>query len=475
MTADDVLKLIKENDIRFVDFRFIDFPGTQQHFTVPANQVDADVFEEGLGFDASSIRGWATIDQSDMLIVPDLKTVKIDPFYEHPTVTVLCDIVDPITRESYGRDPRGVVKRAEAYLKSSGIGDTCFIGPELEFFLFSEARFDYSSNSSMHFVDSIEGIWNSGYDEREDYGRPNLGGKLPHKGGYFPNPPADTLQDVRSEMCEVMNELGLDIEAHHHEVATGGQCEIDMKFDTLLSMADKSTIYKYVVKNVARRHALGATFMPKPLFEDNGSGMHTHISIWKDGTNLFAGNQYAGFSETGLHFIAGVLKHARAIIAFTNPTVNSYKRLVPGYEAPVNLAYSARNRSACIRIPMLSNNPKAKRMEFRCPDPSANPYFAYSALMMAGLDGINNKLDPGEPLDKNIYDLPPEIAKSVPKAPASLEEALQALEEDHEFLLKGDVFTEDLIENHIAYKTEEEVDAIRLRPHPYEFMLYYDI
>ncbi|MDX1973658.1 MAG: type I glutamate--ammonia ligase [Candidatus Sumerlaeia bacterium] len=474
MQAADVLKLIKDKGIKFVDYRFTDFPGTQQHTTVPANMVDEGTFENGHGFDASSIRGWAEINNSDMLIVPDPSTAQIDPFFEHPTLSLVCDVVDPITREAYGRDPRGVARRAEAYLKSSGLGDTCYIGPELEFFLFNEARYDYKNNSSMHVIDSIEAFWNSGKDEREEYGRPNLGAKIANKGGYFPVPPTDSLHDIRSEMVTLMNEAGLNIECHHHEVATAGQCEIDMKFDSLLTMADKAMTYKYIVKNVAARHGLTACFMPKPIYGDNGSGMHTHISIWKGGTNLFAGNGYAGLSEAGLYFIGGIMKHARAIIAFSNPTTNSYRRLVPGYEAPVNIAYSARNRSACIRIPMLSTSPKAKRVEFRCPDPAANPYFSFPALLMAGLDGIQNKIHPGDPLDKNIYDLPAEIAKTVPKAPYSLDEALSALEEDHEFLLKGGVFTEDIIQNHIEYKLKNEVDAIRLRPHPYEFMMYYD-
>ncbi len=475
MRPEEVIKTIEEQGIKFVDIKFMDFPGTQQHFTIPVNDFNVDVFEDGLGFDGSSIRGWSEIDQSDMLVMPDPTTAMVDPFTDYPTITLVGNILDPITREKYTRDPRNTAIKAEAYLKSTGIGDTVFIGPELEFFLFSEARYAYEPHTSFHLVDSPEGIWNSGKDERDDYGRPNLGAKIPHKGGYFPNQPTDTQQDIRNEIVDIMNSAGMQIERHHHEVATAGQNEIDMRFDTLLTMGDRCALYKYIVKNVARRHGLSACFMPKPLFGDNGSGMHTHVSIWKGGENTFAGNGYAGMSENALFFIGGILKHARALLAFTNPTTNSYKRLVPGYEAPVNLAYSARNRSAAIRIPMFNMSPKAKRIEFRCPDPSCNPYWAFSAILMAGLDGIQNRLHPGDPLDKNIYDLPAEIAKAVPKACGSLEEALQALEEDHEFLLKGDVFTEDVIETWIEYKLKNEVDALRLRPHPYEFMLYYDI
>lgn len=475
MKPAEVMKLIKDQNIKFVDFRFMDFPGTQQHFTIPSQDVNEEVFEEGLGFDGSSIRGWSVIDQSDMLVMPDAATAMVDPFYKIPTISVVGNIVDPITKERYTRDPRNVAIKAQDYLISTGIGDTAFFGPELEFFLFNELRFSYGSNHASHFVDSPEGIWNSNKDERADFGRPNLGHKIPHKGGYFPLPPADTLQNIRSEMVDLMNSAGLAVERDHHEVATAGQCEIDFRFDTLLHAADKCAIYKYIVRNVAHRHGLTACFMPKPLFGDNGSGMHTHVSIWKSGKNLFAGNGYAGMSEQALFFIGGLLKHARAVLAFTNPTTNSYKRLVPGYEAPVNLAYSARNRSAAIRIPMYSGSEKAKRIEFRCPDPTCNPYYAFAAIMMAGLDGIQNRIHPGDPLDKNIYDLPPEIAKGVPKACGSLDDALKALEEDHEFLLKGDVFTEDVIETWIEYKTINEVDALRLRPHPYEFFLYSDM
>jgi len=470
----DVLKLMKENNVKFVDVKFMDFPGTQQHFTVSAKNFDEGTFEDGLGFDGSSIRGWKSIDQSDMIVMPDAETAIIDPFCDIPTLSIIGNILDPITREKYSRDPRNTAIKAEAYLKSTGIGDTCFVGPELEFFVFSEARYNFSPNEAFFVLDSEEAAWNMGKDDREDYGRPNLGRKIPYKGGYFPNQPTDTLQNLRSEIVDLMNQYGMDIELHHHEVATAGQCEIDMRFDSLLHMADRSALYKYIIKNVCYRHGLTATFMPKPLYGDNGSGMHTHMSIWKNGKNLFAGNGYAGLSETALFFIGGVLKHARAILAFSNPTTNSYKRLVPGYEAPVNLAYSQRNRSAAIRIPMYNQSDKAKRIEFRCPDPAANPYWVFSALMMAGIDGVQNRISPGDPLDKNIYDLPADIAKAVPKACGSLEESLQALEEDHEFLLKGDVFTEDVIETWIEYKMQAEVDALRLRPHPYEFVLYYD-
>jgi len=475
MNPKEVLKLCKEKNVRFVDMKFMDFPGTQQHFTVPVSELEESTFEDGLGFDGSSIRGWQAIDQSDMLVMPDPTTAMVDPFCEIPTLSLTCNVVDPITKEKYTRDPRNTALKAEAYLKSTGIGDQVYFGPELEFFVFNEIRYSYSPNSSFHYIDSDEAIWNSARDEWETHGRPNLGGKIKHKEGYFPLPPTDTLQNLRSEIVSIMQECGINIETHHHEVATAGQCEIDMRFDTLTHMADMAALYKYVIKNVARRHNMTATFMPKPVFADNGSGMHVHVSIWKGNKNLFAGNGYAGLSETALHFIGGVLKHANAILAFTNPTVNSYRRLVPGYEAPVNLAYSQRNRSAAVRIPMYSASEKAKRIEFRCPDPSCNTYWGFSALLMAGLDGIQNNIDPGTPLDKNIYDLPAEEAKSIPKTCGSLEQALASLEEDHEFLLKGDVFTEDVIETWIEYKTKEEVDAVRLRPHPYEFFLYYDV
>lgn len=470
MTGKDVLDLIKKEDVQIVDLRFMDFPGMQQHFSIPVAHIDADSFTDGLGFDGSSIRGWQAINESDMLVMPQPQTAFIDPFMKVKTLVMTCNIADPLTGEAYTRDPRNIARKAENYLKSLGIGDTAFIGPEAEFFIFDDVRFDQNEHSGYYFLDSEEGSWNSGRDEK-----PNLGYKPRYKEGYFPVPPSDMLQDIRSEMVVIMQQIGLTVEAHHHEVATGGQCEIDMRFAPLLEMADNMTKYKYVVKNVARAHNKTATFMPKPLFKDNGSGMHTHLSIWKDGKNIFFGDGYAGLSEAALHAIGGILKHAPAILAITNPTTNSYKRLVPGYEAPVNLAYSRRNRSAAVRIPMYSNSEKAKRFEFRCPDPSSNPYLGFSALLMAAIDGIQNKIDPGQPLDRNIYDMKPEEAKAIPKTPGSLREALDALEADHEFLLKGDVFTKDVIETWIEYKRTNEALELDLRPHPYEFKLYYDI
>ncbi|MCC5875219.1 MAG: type I glutamate--ammonia ligase [Candidatus Sumerlaeia bacterium] len=474
MKPTEVIKLIKEKDLKFVDFKFTDIPGVQQHFTIPASELSESTFEDGLGFDGSSVRGWAEINESDMLLLPDPATAMVDPFCSIPTLSLVGNIADPITRERYPRDPRNIAINAENYLKSTGIGDTCFIGPELEFFLFNEVRFHSKPNSTSYLVDSIEGIWNSGRDERADFGRPNLGNKIRYKEGYFPLPPVDTLQNVRSEMCQVMIDCGINVEAQHHEVASGGQCEIDMRFDKLLHMADMALLYKYIIRNVAARHNLSACFMPKPIYGDNGSGMHTHISVWKEGKNLMAGNGYAGLSEFALNFIGGILHHAPSVLAFSNPSTNSYKRLVPGYEAPINLAYSQRNRSASIRIPMYSGSEKAKRVEFRCPDPLANPYLSFSALLMAGLDGVQNKIDPGKPLDKNIYDLPKEEAKAVKKAPESFGASLDALESDYEFLLRGDVFTEDFVLNYIEWKRENEIKPLSLRPHPYEFELYYN-
>ena len=471
MNAKEVLEFAKENNVVMVDLRFTDWPGTWQHCSFPINEIAEEHFEDGLGFDGSSIRGWQAIHESDMLMVPDSTTAFIDPFYKHPTLVLLSNIIDPITKEPYSRDPRFIARKAENYLMQSGIGDTAYFGPEAEFFIFNDARFSTGTNHGFYEVDSVEGAWNSGRDEDGA----NLAYKPRAGGGYFPVPPTDSMQDIRTEMCLVMQKLGITVEAQHHEVATGGQAEIDMKFETLVQMADQLLKYKYVVKQVARQNGLTATFMPKPLFEDNGSGMHTHQSIWKDGKPLMAGDGYAGFSELGLYYIGGILEHSKALAAFTNPTVNSYKRLVPGYEAPVNLAYSSRNRSAACRIPMYSPSPKTKRVEVRYPDPACNPYLAFSAMLMAGIDGIENKIDPGEPLDKNIYALSPEEAAGVPTMPASLEEALAALHEDHEFLLKGDVFTHDAIETWIEYKRENEVDPIRLRPHPHEFEIYFDI
>ena len=473
MDAKKALEFAKKSNVVMVDLKFTDWPGMWQHFSVPAHELEESSFEDGFGFDGSSIRGWQAIHASDMLVIPDPKTAMLDPFCKHPTLSLICDIVDPVTREHYTRDPRWIASKAANYLKSSRLGDTVYFGPELEFFVFNSARYETAPNKGFYEIDSIEGKWNSGREE--DWGQPNLGYKPRYKEGYFPVPPTDTLQDVRSEMCLVMEEMGISIEAQHHEVATAGQAEIDMKFSPIVEMADKTMLYKYVVKNVARRHGLTATFMPKPLFQDNGSGMHCHQSIWKDGKPLFAGSGYAGLSEMALHYIGGILKHARALAGFTNPTTNSYKRLVPGYEAPVNLAYSSRNRSAACRIPMYSESPKAKRVEVRFPDPACNPYLAFAAMTMAGIDGIENKIDPGDPLDKNIYALTPEEAAGIPVMPGSLEEALDELEADKEFLLKGDVFTDDAIDTWVAYKREAEVDAVRLRPHPHEFELYFDI
>jgi len=470
MTPEQVLAMAKENGVKVLDIRFMDYPGVWQHFSVPIGELEEGSFEDGFGFDGSSIRGWQPINASDMLVVPDASTAKIDPFFKVPTLVLIGNIVDPITREAYSRDPRNIARKAEAYLKSTGIGDTAFIGPEAEFFIFDDIRYDSQRNSCFYAVDSVEGIWNTGRCEE-----PNLGYKPRHKEGYFPVPPTDKFQDLRTDMMLTLESLGIDVECQHHEVATSGQAEIDMRFKPLLQMADQLMWFKYVLKNVAYKAGHTVTFMPKPLFEDNGTGMHTHISIWKDGNPLFAGDKYAGVSQDALYAIGGILKHCRALCALTNPTTNSYKRLVPGFEAPVNLAYSSRNRSASIRIPMYSASPKAKRIEFRTPDPSCNGYLAFSAMLMAVLDGIENKMDPGDPLDKNIYDLPPEELAEIPSAPGSLDEALAALKEDHDFLLKGDVFTEDAIEMWIDYKTDSEVNPVKLRPHPHEFFLYYDI
>lgn len=462
--------MAKENSARVVDLRFIDFPGLWQHFTVPMGELSESSFEDGFGFDGSSFRGWQPIHTSDMLVVPDADTAKMDPFFKIPTLVLICDIIDPITHEAYTRDPRFIARKAETYLKSTGLGDTAYIGPEAEFFIFDDIRFESSNNRAFYEIDSIEGAWNTGRDEQ-----PNLGYKPRHKEGYFPVPPMDKFQDLRSEMLVTLENLGIAVEAQHHEVATAGQAEIDIRFEPLLEMADKLMWFKYVLKNVAVKNGHTVTFMPKPIFEDNGSGMHTHISIWKDGKPLFAGDQYAGISQEALYGIGGILKHCKALCAFTNPTTNSYKRLVPGFEAPVNLAYSSRNRSAAIRLPMYSTSPKAKRIEFRTPDPSCNGYLAFSAILMAVIDGIENKIDPGDPLDKNIYDLPPEELASIESTPGSLQGALQALKDDHDFLLKGDVFTQDAIDMWISYKTENEVNPLNLRPHPHEFFLYYDI
>ncbi len=471
-TPADVMRAIKDQGVEIVDLRLTDLPGMQQHTSYPATMFEEEAMIDGLGFDGSSIRGFQQIQASDMLLMPDVSTAFIDPFMAHKTLVMFCAIKDPVSLELYGRDPRGVAIKAEQHLIDSGVGDKAFFGPEAEFFIFDNVQYGSDANYASYMVDSGEGWWNTDSDEPGG----NLGYKIRPKEGYFPVPPSDTLQDIRSEMALIMNELGLNVECHHHEVATGGQCEIDMKFDTLVAMADKMMKYKYVVKNVARRHGKSATFMPKPLYGDNGSGMHVHSSIWNGSTPTFGDEAgIAKLSQTALYYIGGILKHARAILAFAAPTVNSYHRLVPGYEAPVNLAWSLRNRSAAVRIPMYSDSLKAKRAEFRCPDPSANPYLAFSAILMAGLDGIKNKIDPGDPVDKNIYDLPPEELAEIPSVPGSLEEAVQALKDDHEFLLEGDVFTKDFIDNYIGYKSETEIEPFKLRPHPYEFTLYYDI
>lgn len=469
-TAADVLKSIGDMDVRMIDLRFADLPGTWQHFSVPPSAVDDTALEEGIGFDGSSIRGFQEIQESDMLVVPDPATAFLDPFEPERTVVLICTIRDPDTGQPYSRDPRYIATKAENHLKSTGLADVSYFGPEAEFFVFNDVRYAQGINYAFHEVDSQEGIWNSGEAEA-----PNLGHKPRQKEGYFPVPPVDSMQGLRTEMVLTLEKLGIRVEAHHHEVATAGQGEIDMRFTTLTRMADNLMMYKYVVKNVARKHGLTATFMPKPLFEDNASGMHVHQSLWQGDANLFYdATDYAGLSKLGRHYIGGLLQHAWALCAFCAPTTNSYRRLVPGYEAPINLVYSKRNRSACCRIPMYSPNPRAKRIEFRTPDPSCNGYLAFAAMLMAGLDGIERRIDPGLPMDKNLYDLPPEEAKDVKSTPGSLDAALDALEADHKFLMRGDVFTKDVIETWLRCKRSLEVDAIRLRPHPYEFHLYYD-
>ncbi len=471
MTPKDVVAMAKEQGAVMVDLRFVDLPGVWQHTSVPAHRLTEEAFEEGFGFDGSSIRGYQPINASDMLLIPDADSARMDPFTREPTMVLVCDIVDPITREPYGRDPRQVARRCEAYLQQTGIADTAYLGPEAEFFVFDDIRFASSPNECFYSIDSLEGAWNTGAEEPGG----NLGYKVRHKGGYFPCMPTDTLMDLRTEMVRILEGLGYEVEVSHHEVATAGQCEIDMRYNHLLGVADQLMWFKYVVRNTALRAGKSATFMPKPIYGDNGSGMHTHQSLWKDGKPLFAGDGYAGMSEMAMYYIGGILKHAAALCAFTNPTLNSYRRLVPGYEAPVNLAYSSRNRSAAIRIPMYSPSPKARRIEARFPDSSGNPYLAFSAMVMAGLDGIQNRIDPGDPIDKDIYALGPEELKNVPHVPGSLEEALDALERDHEFLLRGDVFNEDLVAEWIRFKREEEIAPFRLRPTPLEFELYYDL
>src|SRR6202049_70868 len=469
MNPKEILEFARKKEVHQVDLRFTDLPGLSQHVSYPISQLTEDSFEEGFGIDGSSIRGWAAINESDMLLIPDSTTAYIDPFGEIRTLVMTSDVIDPITRQHYERDPRWIARRAEMYLKNSGIADTAYFGAEAEFFIFDSVRFDQNQHSGFYFIDAEEGRWNSGREEN------NLGYRPRYREGYFPVPPTDHYQDLRSEMVLTMQACSMDVECHHHEVASGGQTEIDLKFDSLVRSADKMLLYKYIVKNVANRQGKTVTFMPKPIFGDNGSGMHTHQSLWKTGEPLFAGDGYAGMSQLALWYVGGLIKHGPALSAIIAPTTNSYKRLVPGFEAPVNLAYSRRNRSAACRIPMYSVAPKAKRVEFRPPDPSCNPYMAFAAMLMAGLDGIENKMDPGQPLDKDIYELDPEALSNIPSMPGSLEDALDALQRDHAFLLKGDVFTEELLRTYVDYKRSKEVDAIRLRPHPYEFALYYDI
>jgi glutamine synthetase len=469
MSPKELLEFAKKSEARQIDLRFSDLPGLWHHVSYPIGQLSEEALEEGYGFDGSSIRAWAAISESDMLLIPDAATAFMDPFSEAPTLVMTCDILDPITRQHYERDPRWIARKAEMYLKNSGLADTACFGAEAEFFIFDNIRFDQNQHSGFYYIDAEEGRWNAGRK------RDNLGYRPRYKEGYFPVPPTDHYQDLRSQMVATMQRCGLDVECHHHEVASGGQAEIDLRFDALLAAADHMMLYKYVVRNVANQFGKTVTFMPKPIFGDNGSGMHCHQSLWKGGQPLFAGDGYAGLSQVALWYIGGLLKHSRALAAIIAPTTNSYKRLVPGYEAPVNLAYSRRNRSAAVRIPMYSASPKTKRVEYRPPDPSSNPYLAFAAMLMAGLDGVLNKVDPGEPLDKDIYDLSPEELRHVPSMPASLDEALDCLEDDHAFLLKGDVFTEELLEAFIAYKRKNEAEAVRLRPHPYEFELYYDI
>ena len=471
MTPSEVVALAKDNDIKIVDLKFTDLPGMWQHFSMMAEELTEDLFEEGCGFDGSSIRGFQAINESDMLLFPDPTTAIIDPVCKVPTLSITCNIKDPITLENYTRDVRYIAQKAEAYLQSTGIADMSYWGPEAEFYLLNDIRYGQNQHSGFYSVDSVEGSWNSGREEN-----PNLGYKPRYKEGYFPVPPSDTLQDLRSEICLKLMEAGIDVEVHHHEVGTAGQGEIDIRFGELTATGDKMALYKYIIKNVARENNLVATFMPKPLFQDNGSGMHVHTSLWKNGKNIFYDAQgYSLLSEDALYYIGGLLAHARSLCAIIAPTTNSYKRLVPGYEAPVNIAYSQRNRSACVRIPVYSKSEKGKRIEFRTPDPSCNSYLAFSALLLAGLDGIQNRIHPGEPLDRDLYDLEPEELADIESTPGSLGDALDALEEDHEYLLKGDVFTQDVLDTWIDYKRENEVDAVNMRPHPYEFFLYHDI
>lgn len=470
-TPQEVLNLIREQDIQIIDLKFIDLPGTWQHLSLYQDQIDESAFTEGVPFDGSSIRGWKAINESDMTMVLDSTTAWMDPFMAEPTLSVICSIKEPRTGQPYDRCPRVIAQRAFDYLLSTGLGDMAYFGPEAEFFVFEDVRFDQTENTGFYYVDTVEGRWNSGKEEPGG----NLGYKPRYKEGYFPVAPTDTLQDIRTEMLLTMAKCGVPIEKHHHEVATGGQCELGFKFAPIVQAGDYLMTYKYVIKNVGKKYGKTITFMPKPLFNDNGSGMHTHQSIWKGGQPLFAGDKYAGLSDMALYYIGGILKHAPALLALTNPTTNSYKRLVPGFEAPVNLAYSQGNRSASVRIPLSGNNPKAKRLEFRCPDATCNPYLAFAAMLCAGIDGIKNQIHPGESLDVDIYDLSPEELSKIPSTPGSLEGALEALEKDHKFLTDTGVFSENLIQTWIEYKLDNEVNPMRLRPHPYEFALYYDV
>lgn len=479
MTPEKIIKKVKDEGIKFIDLKFLDLPGLWQHFTITPSEIGAydidgakgGIWTDGIGFDGSSIRGFQEIHESDMLLKPDPETAIIDPICQYPTLSIICDIYDPITKKAYTRDPRFIAKKSIKYLKSTGIADTCYCGPEAEFFIFDDVRFDQDQHSGYYFIDSVEADWNSGKDEK-----PNLAYKARYKEGYFPVPPTDSLQDLRSEIVDVMASVGLDIEVHHHEVATAGQCEIDMKYKDLMTMGDQLQWFKYVIKNVCRKHGRIATFMPKPLFQDNGSGMHIHQSLFKDGKNIFFDAKgYALISQTAKYYIGGLLKHAEALCAICSPSTNSYKRLVPGFEAPVNLVYSARNRSAAVRIPMYSENPKAKRIEFRPPDATSNGYMALSAMLMAGLDGIVNKIDPGQPFEKDTFTLNSRDLRKLKTVPGSLEQAINALEKDHKFLLAGDVFTQDVIDTWIRYKRIKEIDEIRLRPHPHEFYMYFDV
>jgi glutamine synthetase len=471
-TPKDVLDLAKKADAQIVDFRFCDLPGLMQHFSVPISELSEEGFETGYGFDGSSIRGFQEIQESDMLLVPDTEGAYIDPFLAHPTLVLQCFVRDPITGEMYTRDPRYIARKAELYLGQTGIADTSYWGPECEFYIFDSIRFDQNQHEGYYYIDAVEGVWNSGSEE----GGKNLGYKPRYKEGYFPLPPMDHYQDLRSDMVLNLQKVGIQVEVHHHEVGTAGQAEIDIRYDTLLKTADNVMKYKYVVKNTARQAGKTVTFMPKPIFMDNGSGMHTHQSLWKEGENLFWDEVgYAGLSDTARWYIGGLLKHAPSLLAFAAPTTNSYRRLVPGYEAPINLVYSQRNRSACARIPVYYKTPAAKRVEFRSPDPSCNPYLAFAAMLLAGIDGIKSKIEPPDPIDKDLYDLPPEEAAQVQQVPGSLEEVLDALETDHGFLLEGGVFTQDVVDTWIEYKRKHEVDELRLRPHPYEFHLTFDI